>query len=78
MAVSRVDELLEIERQAVYSDDALWCPHCHHRHDDPEEFFGGRREDTEVECDECGVKFFAGRRVSVSYVTRPILKPKGE
>jgi hypothetical protein len=57
----------------VYDGQSVVCPHCRHRHTDPDEYFK-TRDSTEIQCtgDGCGRTFFAERQVSVTYMTAPL------
>jgi hypothetical protein len=57
----------------VYDNHVVICPHCRHRHRDPDEYFGSSDfDDIECEGEGCGRTFFAERQVSVTYVTAPL------
>jgi hypothetical protein len=60
----------------VYDDHAVVCPHCRHRHSDPDEYFidSPPATGTDIKCEGegCERTFFAERQVSVTYMTAPL------
>ncbi len=56
------------EEYDTCATDEVRCPYCGYTHEDSHEFFasGGDQRD-EIECIECGKKFWATRNISVYY-----------
>lgn len=55
-------------KRETCNDHWIVCPHCEHRHRDSDEFFTyGDSAEVDCENEDCGMTFFAERRMSVSY-----------
>ena len=59
-------------------ESEIECPYCSYQIPDSYELISIDDEATEIECDECSMKFIAECRVTVDYIGKPDCELNGE